>query len=70
MVFVMVLRITHKAGKEGHFPQAFSYIHIEKKTPVFPILFNVGKHNFISFNITNNQCFVLLFLYCRVSLVF
>uniref|UniRef100_A0A0P5JBS7 b(0,+)-type amino acid transporter 1 n=1 Tax=Daphnia magna TaxID=35525 RepID=A0A0P5JBS7_9CRUS len=33
-------RISHVAGREGHAPDFLSYIHIEKKTPVAPILLN------------------------------
>ncbi|KAI9553473.1 hypothetical protein GHT06_021383 [Daphnia sinensis] len=31
-------RISHVAGREGHAPDFLSYIHIEKKTPIAPIL--------------------------------
>ncbi|XP_046455900.1 b(0,+)-type amino acid transporter 1-like isoform X1 [Daphnia pulex] len=31
-------RISHVAGREGHAPDFLSYIHIEKKTPVTPVL--------------------------------
>jgi L-type amino acid transporter 9 len=40
MLYIL-LRISHVAGREGHAPDFLSYIHIEKKTPVAPILLNV-----------------------------
>ena len=37
----MYSRISHVAGREGHAPDFLSYVHIEKKTPIAPILLNV-----------------------------
>lgn len=37
----LILRISHVAGREGHAPDFLSYIHIEKKTPVTPVLLTV-----------------------------
>ena len=40
--FICILsRISHVAGREGHAPDFLSYIHIERLTPVAPILLNV-----------------------------
>lgn len=39
-------RISHVAAKEGHMLDVLSYIHIEKRTPVGPILLNVSYLNF------------------------
>ena len=36
-----MIRISQAAGKEGHMVGVLSYIHIEKRTPIGPILLNV-----------------------------
>ena len=36
-----MIRISQVAGREGHMAGLLSYIHIEKRTPIGPVLLNV-----------------------------